>query len=135
MFGGYETAKAGDWGGNHGIMSRSLFYWMFGGYKPHFAVEVSQSRSVSILVLLDVWWVRRSIGCIVPITIMSRSLFYWMFGGYVDKGAERELLRQGVSILVLLDVWWVRYQDKLCLQPTGSVSRSLFYWMFGGYPT
>ncbi len=48
--------KVGDWGElrwNIGIlcMSRSLFYWMFGGYGKQFPIDCDPLRVVSILVL------------------------------------------------------------------------------------
>jgi len=72
--------------------------------------DFSRQGSVSILVLLDVWWVH----CV------SRGL--------------GENHGDFVSILVLLDVWWVllKLWPK---RPKNKVSRSLFYWMFGGYAT
>ncbi len=90
---------------------------------------------VSILVLLDVWWVREFLGD--SLTNNTPCLDPCFTGCLVGTFLGDSLTNNTpfVSILVLLDVWWVRpYVQPEELYPKNVIlSRSLFYWMFGGY--
>jgi len=115
-------------------LSRSLFYWMFGGYQmcsstvnptlrcldPCFTgcLVGTESRGlggkswnyVSILVLLDVWWVQTPLcgGSVAEQECLDPCFTGCLVG--TSKYRLYSAYNNNVSILVLLDVWWVRGQ-------------------------
>jgi len=103
MFGGYKLSREPE-GSLLWNLSRSLFYWMFGGYS--ICCENGRKIFVSILVLLDVWWVRghRPLPRYPPLGV---SILVLLDVWWVLWRLHSTVAICFVSILVLLDVWWV----------------------------
>jgi len=91
----------------------------------------SRRKPVSILVLLDVWWVPLLGVALVLYRQWSRSLFYWMFGGYIRQHGVKKFI--GACLDPCFTGCLVGTDRGDNYGVSGNRSRSLFYWMFGGY--